>query len=227
MIQFDNITLQYPYDEFPLLKGASFTLGEELNTLLCDVQSGKTSLCRLLVKDIIPTSGQIVVDGEPINSITNANLEILYLSGKPSFFERRSILYNIEYPLKVRRVKKEIRHRSALDISEKLGLTELDRKMNKLPLAERRRVALARGLTVPRKYILWDDFFEGDDIADIMQTLALFNKVCNIVVTSDARQAVGNTVVLDGGVTVFQGDAQAAQQRVSQLGWLFDALRSK
>ncbi len=227
MIRFDNVTLQYPYEEYALFKGVSFTLCDGLNTVLCDVQSGKTSLCRLLVKDVAPTSGQITVDGKSLDGITNANLDILYLSDKPSFFDRRSILYNIEYPLKVRRVGKEERRKIASEAANRLGVTELKRKMRTLSAEERKRCSLVRGSTVLRKYVLWDDFFDGEDADDMMQTLALFGNACNIIVTSDARQAVGNTVVLDGGVTAYQGDALSAQQQASRLGWLFDALRSK
>lgn len=227
MIEFDNVTLQYPYDEFAVLKGACFRLCDGLNTVLADVQSGKTSICRLILGDVKPTNGQIMLDGQPIDSISAANMDILYLTGKPAFFERRSILYNIEYPLKVRRVSKSVRRGIAFELAERFGISDVGRKVKRLGLEERKRVALARGLTVPRKRVLWDDFF-GEDVSAVNRALSLFGEeVCHVIVTSNARLAMGNTVVLEGGKVYFCGNADEARQQVAQLQWLRQIIGSK
>ena len=219
MIVFDNVTLRYPYDEFDLLKGASFTLQDGVNTVLADVQSGKSSICKLLLKDIAPTSGQIFVDGLEISGITNGNLDILYLPRNPVFFQRRSVQYNMEYPLKVRKVAKVQRQARVGEIAKQFGI-QLDVKARTLTQEQRRTLALARGLTVKRKTVLFDSFFDGDtaDIQYINNILQQFD-TC-VILTSDPRFAVGHTVVLDGGVTVFEGDAEQAQQYISNLHWL-------
>ena len=219
MIKFDNVTLKYPYDELAVLKGVSFTLKEGVNTVLADAQSGKSSLCKLLLKDIVPTSGQIFVDGLEISSITNNNLDILYLPRNPAFFERRSVQYNMEYPLKVRKIAKLERRKIACELATRFGL-ELDVKASKLSQGERRALALARGLTVKRKIALFDGFFDGDepDFEYINNVLQQFD-TC-VLLTSDPRLAMGNTVVLDGGVTVFQGDVDEAKKVVDSLYWI-------
>ena len=58
MITFNDVTFRYPYDDFDVLKDASFTLHEGVNTLLCDVQSGKTTVCRLLMACSFPFRGK-------------------------------------------------------------------------------------------------------------------------------------------------------------------------
>ena len=225
MIVFDNVTLRYPYDEFDLLKRASFTLQEGVNTVLADAQSGKSSICKLLLKDISATGGQIFVDGQEISSITNSNLDILYLPRNPVFFERKSIQYNLEYPLLVRKVEKPERKKRVREIAEQLDIPQLDVKVGKLSQEQRRNLALARGLTVKRKTVLFDGFFDGDtpDFKYINNVLRHFDTCAPstlVIFTSDARLAMGNTVVLDGGVTVFEGCAEQAQQYVSNLYWI-------
>ena len=219
MIVFDSVTLRYPYDEFEVLKGASFTLHDGVNTVLVDVQSGKSSICKLLLKDIAPTSGQIFVDNKTISSITNSNLDILYLPRNPAFFKRKSVQYNMEYPLKVRKVGKRQRIERVKEIAAQFELP-LDVKVYKLSAQQQRTLALARGLTVKRKIALFDSFFDGDTsnneyINNILQHFA----TC-VILTSDPCIAKGHTVVLDGGKTAFEGDVEQAKQVVESLYWL-------
>ena len=224
MIIFDNVTLRYHYDDFDLLKGASFTLADGVNTVLADVQSGKSSICKLLTKDVAPTSGRITVDGQDIASITNSNLDILYLPTNPAFFENRSVQYNIEYPLRVRKYPKNERIERAIKAANELGIDELDAKVKSLPPEKRKLVALARGLTVKRKTVLFDDFFAFDGssecLAEMDNILQRFQGATCVILISDARLATGNTVVLDGGVAVYQGHADGARKIVGEMDWL-------
>lgn len=219
MIVFNNVTLKYPYDEFELLKGVSFTLHDGVNTILADGQSGKSSICKLLIKDIAPTSGQIVVDDMDIFGITNSNLGILYLPRNPVLFQHRNVRYNLEYPLKLRKVSRPERQECVSKIAELFHL-ELDVKVSKLSSEQKRSLALARGLTVKRKIALFDDFFDGgeQDLQNICNVLSNFD-TC-VLLSSNACLAMGHTVVLDGGFVVFEGDAQEAQQVVGNLHWL-------
>lgn len=223
MIEFDDVRLKYPYEEFELLKGVSFVLRGETDTVLCDSQSGKTSLCRLLCKDIAPTEGGIFVDKKPLNCITLQDLGILYLPSKPVFFENRSVLYNVAYPLKARKIAKTERLERAKSILSQFGIVNYKQKVCKLTQTERKIAALARGLTVKRNIVVFDDFFNNVD--EIAPVLAMFGGAHKILVTSDADLATGNAVLLDGGKVVFQGDISEAKSRVESLGWLFGSLR--
>lgn len=225
MIVFDNVTLRYQYDEFELLKGVSFSLIDGVNTILADTQSGKTSVCKLLIKEVAPTHGQIFVDDVDISSITNANLDILYLPRNPAFFERRSVLYNIEYPLRVRKVPKDERQKRVLEVATRLNLEDLNKKVKKLSDEERKTVALVRGLTVSRKTVLFDDFLDAANAEQIQQKIRLFDGATVVLITSDVELAMGNVVVLDGGKVVYQGDAEGARKTVADLHWLVN-LRS-
>ena len=226
MIEFKDVILHYHYDEFTLLKGTTFTLQDGVNTLLADTQSGKSSICKLLCKEVKPTSGEITVDGLPISSITSAGLGILYLPSAPTFFNGRSARYNIEYPLRVRKIAKNESKQRVDEVAQLLGVDCLDVKVSKLTDAQKKLVALARGLTVKRKVVLFDDFFAvGDGVEtalnDMQSVLNMFADATCVVLTSDKRLAMGHCVVLDGGVTVYEGDKTGATQIIDSLEWIY------
>lgn len=222
MIEFKQVSLTYPYDEYAVLKDLTFTLTDGVNTILCDSQSGKSSICKLLTKEFAPTSGQIISDGCDIASITNQCLGILYLSAKPAFFEGRSVRYNVTYPLRVRKVAKSERNSRFGEAARQFGITKPLVKVRKLTDAERRVIALARGVTVPRKVVLVDDFCSSAEQID--EVVALFANATVVVLTSDVTLARGNVVVLDGGNTLYQGDAAGATQLKQTLNWIVDII---
>ncbi|MCM1194900.1 MAG: ATP-binding cassette domain-containing protein [Corallococcus sp.] len=219
MIKFENVSLRYPYDEFALFKNLTFTLQKGENTVLCDTQSGKTSLCKLLVGEVSPTGGKIFFDNEEISRIAHSELGILYLSDNSPFFENKSILYNVGYPLKVRKVNVAERKAIIDEAVLRTGLDNLERKVKTLDSNTRKTVALCRGLTVKRQVVLYDDFFDNTD--GIERTLGLFGDVTSVIITSNTELARGNTVVLDGGNTVYCGDAENARAVVENLCWLY------
>ncbi len=223
MIVFDKVSLKYPYDDCAVIKDASFSLVNGVNTVLCDVQSGKSSLCKLLIKEASPTSGKILLDGEDICGITNERLGILYLPNKPAFFENRSVLFNIAYPLAVRKVAKGERLQKAREIAERLQIPDVNVKASRLDGEMRKRAALARGLAVSRRVVLFDDFFDGAEYID--EALEQFDADIKAVFTSDSSLCRGSVTVMDGGYTVFCGNPQGAQRTVEDLVWLYDGLR--
>lgn len=224
MIRFDNVHLRYPYDEFELLKGVNLQLDGAVSTVLCDGQSGKTSLCKLLMRQVQPTSGQILLDGAPISSITPQHLGILYLSDKPVFFERRSVADNIAYPLKLRKMPRQQRLEAAKQAAARFGF-DPSARAKFLSAADRRKLALARGLTAQRNIVLFDDFFSDDSAGAVNDVLALFDGAMCIIFTSNPALATGNCAVLDNGITVYSGNADGARACVDSLQWTV-AIRS-
>lgn len=223
MIVFDNVRFKYPYDDFELLKGVSFSFEKGVNTLLADTQSGKSTAAKLLCRLIEPSGGNITADEKPISSITRDNLGILYLSDKPVFFERRSVLYNAAYPLKTRGIPKAERLAIAKEILSRFGFGNFDTKVRDLNSEERKKLSLARGLTVERKTVLFDDFFDKNAAEEyVEETLDMFRCETKILFTSNAALARGNTVILDGGSVVFTGSAENARKYKESLSWIYD-----
>ena len=205
MIIFDKVTYRYHYEQFDLFKGLSFTLCEGVNTILCGEQSGKSSICKLLCNQIAAQSGNVTICGIQCNA--NKDNGVLWLSQKPAFFEGRSVLFNIAYPLKVRKVAKLQRDIIAKQLAEQFGLP-IDTKVKKLTDEQKHKLAIARGLTVERKVVLVDDFF--DNKQQLMETLELFPDAIKVVLTSKTSLAMGHTVVIDCGECIFEGSAADA-----------------
>ena len=207
MIVFDKVTYKYHYEQFELFKQLSFTLKDGVNTILCGEQGGKSSICKLLCNQIAPQSGNITICGIQCNAQVDNG--VLWLPQNPAFFEGRGVIFNIAYPLKVRKVAKLQRDIIAKQLAEQFGLMA-NVKAKKLSQEQRRCLALARGLTVERKVVLFDDFFTNEQ--QLQQTLELFPDAIKVVLTSNASLATGHTVVIDCGACIYQGDTEGAQQ---------------
>ena len=205
MIVFDKVTYRYHYEQFELFKQLSFTLVDGVNTILCGEQGGKSSICKLLCNEIAPQSGNITIGGIQCNA--QADNGVLWLPKNPTFFEGRGVLFNIAYPLKVRKIAKLQRDVIAKQLAEQFNLTA-DIKAKKLSAEQRRNLALARGLAVERQVVLFDDFFQTkQQQAEILQ---LFPDAIKVILTSNASLATGHTVVIDCGECIYQGDATGA-----------------
>ncbi len=204
MIVFDNVKYQYHYEQFPIFDGLSFTLHNGVNTILCDVQGGKTTICKILCNLIEPQSGKVTMQNFDLCQKDNG---VLHLPQKPTFFFNKSVGYNIAYPLKVRKIPKQQRKDLATQLANKFDLP-LDAKVKTLNHVDCKKLALARGLSVARKVVLFDDFF--DDILQIKQTLPLFEGAICVILTSNPNLAQGHVVVLDGGKCAFEGHCQTA-----------------
>ena len=119
------------------------------------------------------------------------------------------MIFNIAYPLKVRKVAKLQRDIIAKQLADQFGLNA-DVKAKKLSQEQRRCLALARGLAVERKVVLFDDFFTNEQ--QLQQTLELFPDAIKVILTSNVSLATGHTVVIDCGACIYQGEAEGAQQ---------------
>lgn len=228
MIEFDAVTLKYHYEQYPLFEQLSFSLNGRENTVLCDIQSGKSSLCKMIMGLLPPNEGKVSIDGK---SVYDGNLksakcappfDILYLPEMPAFFENRSVDFNLRYPLKVRKISDEaVVQKLACDFDlESL----LKTKVKELTKRQKKLLALARGASVCRDIVLFDGFFDDtcldDNLLNPQSVKNIFNSKMQVFFTAKPELAFGNTVVLDGGKCVFCGDKEGAAECVKKLEWL-------
>lgn len=227
-VEFRNVTLRYHYDDFDVLTDVNFTLREGVNTILCDIQSGKGTICKLILGNLAPNSGQVLIDGREAVKLAKKETSALYLSDKPTFFENKSVLYNLQYPCRVRKTLKQ-NAENLTRLADEFGLTDLlSQKVKTLTYVQKLKLSLARGLSVTRDIVLFDGFFDDTKLADTPQLsmenlLPKFQGV-TVVLTNRAELSTGNTVVMDGGKCVFEGDSETAKQTVANLAWLADKI---
>ena len=150
---------------------ASFDVQEgEIFVIMGLSGSGKSTLIRLLNRLIEPTSGNILIDGEDISTLSKEELrevrrhKIYMRFQKFGLFPHRTILENTEYGLEVRGVPKEERQAKAEKALENSSLLSFkDQYPSQLSGGMQQRVGLARALANDPEILLMDEAFSALD----------------------------------------------------------------
>jgi len=126
--------------------------------------SGKTTLLNLLGALDRPTSGRVYIDGIDVSELSNADLakvrnrKLGFVFQDFNLLSRMSAEENVELPLLIEGVPKEVRRQRAMALLGRFGLgAKADRNVNKLSGGERQRVAVARALANDPAIILADE----------------------------------------------------------------------
>ena len=140
----EGISLEIPEGSFTALLGPS--------------GCGRSTTLRLLAGLELPDEGQIFIDGKDVttSAASDRNLSMVFQSY--ALFPHLSVVENVVFGLKVRRVPKKERqeklHR-ALEITGLLGYE--NRKPGELSGGKRQRVALARAIVAGQRLCLMDE----------------------------------------------------------------------
>ena len=130
----------------------------EFFSLLGPSGSGKTTLLRLIAGFEDPTSGIIELDGVDVTRVAPFDRDVSTVFQDYALFPHMSVLRNVEYGLKVRRVAKAERRRRAEDALAAVRLADMgERTPSQLSGGQRQRVALARSLVTRPAVLLLDE----------------------------------------------------------------------
>ena len=120
--------------------------------------SGKTTVLRLIAGFELPDSGLIEIDGEDVSQTPPFNRDVNTVFQDYALFPHMTVLENVEYGLKVKKVAKEERLSRARKALQRVKLDGYeDRKPAQLSGGQRQRVALARALVNEPKVLLLDE----------------------------------------------------------------------
>ena len=126
--------------------------------------SGKTTLLHLLGCLDAPTSGNIVIDGQDVSSLSLVELTRLRRAKIGFVFQEFNLLpvlnavENVELPLRYQKVKPAERRRRALEALEQVGLAQrAHNRPSQLSGGEQQRVAIARALVTRPTLVLADE----------------------------------------------------------------------
>jgi glycine betaine/proline transport system ATP-binding protein len=132
--------------------------------------SGKSTLVRHINRLIEPTAGEILINGQDINQMSDYELRRLraekigMVFQNMALFPHRTVRDNVAFGLEVRKIGKEQRYTQA---EEKLTLVQLegwgDRYPNELSGGMQQRVGLARALAADPDILLMDEPFSALD----------------------------------------------------------------
>ena len=147
------------FGEVKAVDGVNLEIADgEFFAMLGPSGSGKTTVLRLIAGFELPDSGVIEIDGVDVSQTPPFNRDVNTVFQDYALFPHMTVLENVEYGLKVKKVAKEeriIRARKALQ-RVKLEGYEI-RKPAQLSGGQRQRVALARALVNEPKVLLLDE----------------------------------------------------------------------
>lgn len=214
MIEIENVRLRYGEKE--ILKGVNLNVkkGETL-VILGASGSGKSTLLKLIIGLLKPSEGIVRVDGKNISLMTEEKLNkerrhMAMVFQYSALFDSMSVGDNVAFGLRMHTNMSEEEIKKVVD--EKLHLVGLDGISDLMPAnlsgGMKKRVSLARAITLNQDIILYDEPTAGLDPIRSTDISLLIKKMQNelhatsIVVTHDLKSA---NMVADRMAFLYEG----------------------
>lgn len=183
MIVFIHVSKRYPTGQ-TALSDVSFEVQEgEFVFFVGESGAGKTTIMRLLTRDMRPTDGTVVVLGEDLTTMKRnklpqlrRNVSVIFQDYK--LLPDRTVAENVGLALEIIGMKKEEIQSRVKDL---LQLVNLNDKENYFPRqlsgGEAQRVSIARALAIGPKVIFADEPTGNLDHESAMQVAKLLEKI--------------------------------------------------
>jgi cell division transport system ATP-binding protein len=216
MIQLHNVFMSYQRDA-SALEGVTVSVPKgDFVFLTGPSGAGKSTLLKLLYGALVPTRGQVIVDGQNVTTLARSQIPYLRRSIGIVFqdfklLHNRTVLENVAITLEVLGWGKKDIGKKAYHILKQVGL---EHKLNSFPVrlsgGEQQRVALARALVNDPKILLADEPTGNLDEDNKEQILGIFKEAnvrgtTVVVATHDRRLIDGchkRQIVLEKGKVV-------------------------
>lgn len=193
-----------------VLRGASLEVREgEIVTLEGPSGSGKTTLLSILGCILTPTSGEVRVVGETVDSADQRGLPAIrkrsigFVFQQFNLFPALTARENVEYALQIKGLRGTAARREAERVLEAVGLADRQRFLPRdLSGGQKQRVAIARALAARPPILLADeptanlDSKVGGQILELFRELAKRENRALLIVTHDPKvRAIADRVL--------------------------------
>jgi polar amino acid transport system ATP-binding protein len=205
----------------PVLRDINLTVEQgEVISLIGPSGSGKSTLLRAIMGLTRPSSGEVILDGTPVDyasrrSLREARNRMAIVFQQYNLFQNMTVLRNITItPVKIRKRDRRVVEREAEHILEKVGLADKHHAHpDELSGGQQQRVAIARALALKPEILLLDEVTSAldpelvNDVLDTIRVLAA-DGMTMLIVSHEmgfVREVSTKVVMLDKGTTVEEG----------------------
>ena len=200
------------YRQRTVVKKVSIEVNQgEIIGLLGPNGAGKTTTFYMMTGLIKPYEGQVFLDDREITELPmykRAKLGIGYLAQEASVFRQMSVENNIRSVMEFTDMTKEQQKERLESLLDEFGLQNIRKNLGiQLSGGERRRVEIARSLSVNPKFILLDEPFAGVDpiaVEDIQNIVAKL-KTKNIGILITDHNVHETLSITDRAYLLFEG----------------------
>jgi putative ABC transport system ATP-binding protein len=210
--------LALSFGETPALRGASVAVKKgEVLAVMGPSGSGKSTLLHCLAGILVPDSGEIYVDGQRLDTMSEKERSALRRDRFGFVFQFGQLVpeltaeENVALPLLLGGTRREAALGAARTWFERLHLDGLERhRSGEMSGGQAQRVALARGLVAHPEVLFADeptgslDSLTGELVMDLMTSVVREEGTTVVLVTHEARVAAyadREVIVRDGLVT--------------------------
>lgn len=231
MIKFINVSKTYEDSDTHAIKGISFDIDDgEFVFIVGQSGAGKSTLLKLIMREQVPTKGDIIIDDQTINKLKRR--QVPYLRRKMGMvyqdfrlIEKMNVFDNVAFAMRVIGAStSEIKER----VTQILKVVGLEHKMfvrpSQLSGGEQQRVSLARAIANKPKILIADEPTANVDTEmslEIMKILKKINKIGTtvIVVTHDkelVNRFGGRIMEIEKGKVIFDSGVSEKADNVSE-----------
>jgi len=215
MISFKNVNKWY--GDLHVLNNINLEIDRGEVVVVCGPSgSGKSTLIRCINRLEPIQKGELVVDNMPVHdkkaNMTKIRADIGFVFQSFNLYPHMTALQNTTIaPIKVRNLKKEEAEKLGREVLTRVGLAD---RINHYPVqlsgGQQQRVAIARGLCMRPKIMLFDEPTSALDPEMIGEVLDVMKKLAKegmtmVVVTHEmgfAREVANRVVFMDDGQIV-------------------------
>ena len=226
MIELKHVSKTFDSDSggVDALKDVSLTIEDgDIYGIIGMSGAGKSTLVRCINLLERPTAGEVVVNGQRLDTMTPAQLraarrEITMIFQRFNLLMQRTCLQNVCFPMELSGVKKADAVRRAKELLELVGLPDKAQAYPaQLSGGQQQRIAIARALATQPKVLLCDEATSALDPNTTHSILTLIKDINRklgitvVIIThqmSVVEEICDSVAILDGGVVVEQGSVQ-------------------
>ncbi len=194
MIEIKKLCKVYPSENggITALNNIDLTINDgEIFGIIGLSGAGKSTLVRCINYLEKPTSGEVIIDGQPLGELskkellkTRQNIGMIFQGF--NLLSQRNVIKNICYPLEIAGVKKADAVKRAEELLELVGLSDKAKAYpSQLSGGQKQRVAIARALAAKTKYLLCDEAtsaLDPDTTRSILELMKKINKTLGVTI---------------------------------------------